>query len=159
DLSTVDAAAANLLGRAYRDYDEAGTVTMPAYDLDGNPLTKTRQTLRVDLLLAALPAAGGAWDGTAYAVDWQPDAGQTLDQHANRLLDEAQYRIDSSYDALRRVTAVTYPADVTGVRSTIGHAYTPTAQLTSVTLDGAPQLRQAVYNARGQRTLAVLGGG
>ncbi|MBO0871038.1 MAG: hypothetical protein J2P15_21005, partial [Micromonosporaceae bacterium] len=85
-LSTVDAAAANLLGRPYRGYDEAGAVTMPGYDLDGNLVARARQTLRVDLLLAALPSTAGSWDGTAYVVDWQPDPGQTPDQHASALL-------------------------------------------------------------------------
>jgi RHS repeat-associated protein len=153
------AAGANLMGRPYRSYDEAGLLTTSGYDLDGNLLTKTRQTLRADLLLSGLPAGPGSWDGTAYAVDWQPSPGQTLGQHAATLLEPAGYQTDMAYDALHRVTTLTGPVDVTGARTTLTHTYTPAGQLTSVTADGTPQLAQAIYNARGQRSLAVLGSG
>ena len=158
-LTPAGAAAGNLMGRPYGSYDEAGLVTTPGYDLDGNLLTKTRRTLRADLLLSGTPAGPGSWDGTAYSVDWQPGPGQTLDQHAAALLEAAGYQTDEAYDALHRVTTLTGPADVTGARTTLTHTYTPAGQLTSVTADGTPQLAQAIYNARGQRSLAILGSG
>ena len=53
-----DPAAANLLGRAYDSYDEAGRQHSGAYDFQGNLLDKQRQVLSTALLLSALPPAG-----------------------------------------------------------------------------------------------------
>ena len=158
-LTAAGTATGNLMGRPYRSYDEAGLVTTTSYDLDGNLLTKTRQTLRADLLLSGTPPGSGSWDGTAYRVDWQPGPGQTLGQHAATLLEPAGYHTDAAYDALHRVTTLSSPVDVTGARTTLTHTYSPAGQLTSVTADRTPQLAQVIYNARGQRSLAVLGTG
>ena len=81
-------AAANLLGRPYETYDEAGRLRTPAYDFAGNLLEKRRQVLRSDLLLSRLPGLAGDWSNTAYRIDWQPPAGGTLAAHAAALLDE-----------------------------------------------------------------------
>ena len=60
----MDAATSNLLGRIYIAYDEAGSLSTPAYDIDANLLTTTRHVLRADLLLSALPAGPGSWADT-----------------------------------------------------------------------------------------------
>ena len=39
-LSVVQVTAANLLGKLYQHYDEAGLLTLAAYDFKGNPLTR-----------------------------------------------------------------------------------------------------------------------
>jgi RHS repeat-associated protein len=158
-LTAAAAAAANLLGRPYRAYDEAGRVETAGYDLDGNLLTKTRTTLAASVIAAALPGPAGNWSGAAYQADWQPAAGQTIDQHAGPLLDATPYTVDSAYDALGRATSVTAPLDADGTRKILLPAYSRSGALTAVAVDGVPYVTQILYNARGQRVLAVLGGG
>ena len=72
--------------------------------------------------LVVLPAVG-AWEGTAFAVDWQPDPGTTLGDRATALLDDTDYALDLSFDALGRRTGTTAPVDATGSRARI--AFSP----------------------------------
>ena len=64
---------ANLLGRAYDSYDEAGRQRSAAYDFQGNLLDQQRQVLSTG---APLRAAAGRRQLVAHgpAVDWQPPA-------------------------------------------------------------------------------------
>ena len=151
------AAAANLLGRPYHAYDEAGRVETTSYDLDGNLLEKIRRVLGAQVLLSALPGPAGDWANAAYQADWQPPAGQTIDQHAEPLLDPTVYAISTSYDALARPTTVTAPLDADGHRKTLHPSYSRAGTLTALDLDGDSYVRQILYNARGQRALAILG--
>ena len=152
-----NAAAANLRGRAYESYDEAGRKRTPEYDFKGNVLEQRRQTLRLDLLLAGLPGPAAAWSDTAYRVDWQPPAGETLDAHAAALLDGVSYDISTTYDALQRPTTVRAPLDVTGRRATVTPTYDAGGALTQIDLDGTPFVERVTHDARGQRLLCVLG--
>jgi RHS repeat-associated protein len=156
-LPPEQAAAANLLGRICRSYDEAGLLTSAGFDMDGNELGTTRRVLRTDLILSGLPSGPGTWTDTAYVVDWQPQTGQTLDQHAGALIDPTPYSVDLVFDALRRVRTRTGPLDVTGARTTLAYAYNPGGQPTSVSSGTTSYLSQALYNARGQCVLALHG--
>jgi RHS repeat-associated protein len=156
-LTKADAAAANLLGRPYHSYDEAGRVETASYDLDGNLLEKTRRVLATSVLLSALPGPGGDWSGAAYQADWQPATGQTLDQHAGPLLDGTGYTISTGYDALGRPSSITAPLDAEGHRKTLRPGYGHAGALTTLTVDGDSYLQQILYDAQGQRSLAVLG--
>ena len=156
-LTPADAAAANLLGRPYHTYDEAGRAETTSYDLDGNLLEKTRRVLDAQVLLSALPGPAGDWANAFYQVDWQPGPRQTLAQHADPLLDPTAYTISTAYDALDRPTSVTAPLDAEGIRKTLHPTYSRAGTLTALDLDGDSYIHQILYNARGQRALAILG--
>ena len=73
----------NLLGQAYKSYDQAGVLTTASIDFKGNPLELSRQMTKVyDQLID--------WDGT---VTLEPDV----------------FTTSSSYDALNRPTTTTLP--------------------------------------------------
>ena len=156
-LQPGDAAAANLLGRPYHTYDEAGRAETTSYDLDGNLLEKTRRVLATQVLMSALPGPAGDWANAFYQADWQPAPGQTLAQHAGPLLDPTAYTISTTYDALARPTSVTAPLDADGTRKTLHPTYSRAGTLTALDLDGDSYVQQILYNARGQRVLAILG--
>jgi RHS repeat-associated protein len=156
-LAAAAAAAANVLGRPYQAYDEAGLVETASYDLDGNLLEKTRRVLATPVLLSALPGAAGDWANAAYQADWQPATGQSLAQHAAPLLDPTAYTISTAYDALARPTSVTAPLDADGNRKTVQPSYGHAGALTALTVDGDTYVQQILYNPRGQRSLAILG--
>jgi len=152
-------AGSNLLGRVYESYDEAGRQRTPSYDFAGNLLEKQRQVLSTELLLSGVPGAGGDWSQAAYRVNWEPPAGQTIGSYADTLLDPTTYDITTTYDALKRPTTIQAPVDVTGHRCTLTPTYDRAGALTHIELDGAPYIERLAHNARGQRTLCVLGNG
>jgi RHS repeat-associated protein len=133
-----DALARNLAGRPYRDYDEAGLVTVSRYDLNGKAIETTRQVLRTDVLTPT------------YTVDWSAPEG---------LLDPITYQVDCSYDALGRRTSVTYPMDADGKRAVQTVEFGRAGHPVRVTLDGADYIERIAYNARGQRVLVLAGNG
>ena len=156
-LKSADAAAANLLGRPYHTYDEAGRAETTSYDLDGNLLEKTRRVLATSVLLSTLPGPTGEWANAAYQAEWQPAPGQSLTQHAGPLLDPTAYTISTSYDALARPTSITAPLDADNTRKTLHPTYSRAGTLTSLTVDGDSYVQQILYNPRGQRALVNLG--
>ena len=156
-LTGAQALAANANGRIVTSYDEAGQIATGGYDLDGNPLNTTRQILQPSLIMQA-PAAG-QWTASAYAADWQPAAGETLADRADRLLDETEYRTDTTFDALGRRRTSTAPLDNTGSRAVITLEYGRSGGVTRLSLDGVPYLQQVAYDSHGRRCLAQLGNG
>jgi RHS repeat-associated protein len=156
-LQPTDATTANLLGRPYHTYDEAGRVESTSYDLDGNLLEKSRRVLSTEALISALPGQVGDWANAFYQADWQPAPGQTFAEHASPLLDPTAYTISTTYDALARPTSITAPLDAAGTRKTLHPIYSRAGTLAALDLDGDSYIQQILYNARGQRTLAVLG--
>ena len=150
----------NALGRVLTTYDEAGRASVGGYDLDGNQLSTTRHVLRPEVLSQALPAPGpGQWTDTAYRIDWQPQGGATLTQHAGELLDNTTYRTDETYDALGRKTTTTAPTDATGNRATAHYRYAHGGGIAAVDVDGTTHVQQVVYDAHGRRTAVLLGNG
>jgi RHS repeat-associated protein len=158
-LQPGDASAANVLGRPYHTYDEAGRAESTSYDLDGNLLEKGRRVLSTTVLMSALPGPAGDWANAFYQADWQPASGQTLAQHADPLLDTTAYSISTIYDALARPTSMTAPLDADGTRKTLHPTYSRAGKLTALDVDGDSYLQQILYNARGQRAIAILGCG
>src|SRR5262249_47970118 len=80
-LTTAQAQAANLLGRSYQHYDEAGRLTIAAYDFKGNVLEKARQVIRDDQILSVFaPAAGNNWVVQPFRVDSQAAGRMTLEE-------------------------------------------------------------------------------
>src|SRR5262249_6013612 len=156
-LQPGDATAVNLLGRPYHTYDEAGRAETTSYDLDGNLLEKTRRVLSTQVLMSALPGPAGDWANAYYQADWQPAPGQTLAQHAGPLLDPTAYTISTSYDALARATPHPAPPAADAHRKPLRPSSSRAGPLTALDLDGDSYVKQILYNARGQRALAILG--
>jgi RHS repeat-associated protein len=158
-LTPAQAVTANLLGKPYQHYDEAGLVTVESYDFKGNALEKVRQVISDAAVLAVFNAPPPDWRVQPFRVDWHPPAGSTLSVHAGSLLDATAYRTSLTYDALNRVKTMRYPQDVQGRRQELRPHYNRAGALEQVQLDGKPYVEHIAYNAKGQRTLIVYGNG
>ena len=136
-LPDAEVRARNLRGRVFEVFDDAGTLAIERYDHTGSPLTK-RRLLRAD------------YDAP---VDWT-DA-DSVDLHPEGHISQA------GYDALGRPREKQL-ADGTTHRYEYGQLG-EVRRVTVSTEDGVLRdetfLEDAVYNARGQRTLARLGNG
>ncbi len=159
-MTRSQAQSSNLLGQPVRHYDEAGLTTLIACDFKGNVLSKERQVIRDDQILAVFnPALANNWQVTAYRVNWQPAAGVTLDAHAAVLLEAKTYNTAIAYDALNRVKRMRYPQDVTNRRQELRPEYNRAGALERVWLDGKTYVERIAYNAKGQRVLIAYGNG
>ena len=161
------AVATNALGRLVQHDDEAGRVTIAAYDFKGNALQTTRQVLSDDFLLKpyqdelARPEAERTWALPPARVDW--DAAT-----AEATLGVA-YLARSAFDALNRVKWSDYPQAANGERFRLRPRYNRAGSLESVTLVGPldasdqgavqPHVQRISYNAKGQRSLIAYGNG
>ncbi len=142
----------NALGRPIEHWDEAGVLRFGGYDFKGNLLTKTRQVVS-DLAIAQAPA------GQAWTADWSA-AGSA------NALDPTLYETTTSFDALNRPTAITYPRDVGGNRHVLRPRYGRSGGLEAATLfptaaaaTGDDCIKFMAYNAYGQRVLIEYGNG
>ncbi len=158
------ARAANRLGRLWRQYDEAGLLTIERYDIKGNVLEKSRRVIRDDPILAVFAdAATNEWRVPIFRVDWQPATGQSLGDLADALLDPEPLQTTFAYDALGRATALRYPVDADGQRRTVRPRYNCAGAIDRIELDGAGSaavpIERIAYNAKGQRLLVVFGNG
>ncbi|NOT54861.1 MAG: RHS repeat-associated core domain-containing protein [Deltaproteobacteria bacterium] len=158
-LTPAQAAAANLLGKPYQHYDEAGLATVESYDFKGNGLEKTRQVISDGAQLKVFTPPPANWQVQPFRVDWQPPTGNTLPTHASALLDTTVYRTSLTYDALDRVKVMRYPQDVEGKRKELRPRYNRAGALEQVQLDGKSYVEHIAYNAKGQRTLIAYGNG
>ncbi len=159
-LTAAEARTANLLGRPYCHYDEAGLLTLTAYDFKGNVWEKTRQVIGDAAILSVFETApANDWQVQAFRVDWQPAEGMTLAKHAASLLDTAKYTTSATYDALNRVKTMRYPQDVEGQRQALQPHYNRAGALERVELDGTTFVEHIAYNAKGQRILIAYGNG
>jgi RHS repeat-associated protein len=130
--------ATNRAGRLARQFDEAGVLTIPAYDFKGNIAESRREIF-----------ARSALDGAAFGVDW--DGAMPLDP--------APFQLTRSYDALSRIKTQLHPVDVDGQRKLARPRYGRSGAIESLALDGQPVVERIAYNARGQRVLMVRGNG
>ncbi len=164
---TGDPKATNHLGKPYRHYDEAGLVTVVAYDFKGNVLEKTRETVDPQKVIDAVDAASSA---NGYVVDtFRVDWSGTLSARKADLIDGSDYRTayksKTIFDGLDRPVEVTLPADQEDANAGYGKTITPrfnrAGALQSVAMSGAdtPSVDYIAYNAKGQRILAALGNG
>jgi RHS repeat-associated protein len=157
-LTRAQASAKNLLGKLYRHYDEAGLVQVDAYDFKGNVIEKARQVISdTNITSVYTTAAASAWNIKAFRIDWQPTPTSSLNAHAAALLDAAVFRVSQRFDALNRLKSQDYPADVSVKRKKLTPHYNRAGALERVELDGEVYVDHIAYNARGQRTLVVLG--
>lgn len=159
-LSAAERLAANLLGKLYQHYDEAGRIAVAAYDFKGNVLEKQRQAIGDESILSVFTGtAANNLQIEAFRVDWQPPVGVTLETHANNLLDAQVYQTSMTYDALNRPKVMRYPQDVEGDRKALIPRYNRAGALEQVELDAAPYVKRIAYNAKGQRVLIAYGNG
>ncbi len=156
-LTGSDSAAKNLLGRAYREYDEAGLVMLDAYDFKGNLTDKARRIISDEAISTAYQgAAANGWVVQAFRVDW---GGAVLQEREATLLETKAYRTTTSFDALGRVKHALYPEDVTHDRKVLVPRYNRAGAIESVTLGGSVFVARIAYNAKGQRLLVAYGNG
>lgn len=158
NLTSDQAKAANLRGKLYQHYDEAGLLTFAAYDFKGNGLEKVRRVIQDRPILDVLNHASVDGANQAYRVDWQPP-GSTPAREANRLLDTQEFCTSATYDALSRVKAMQYPQDVERHRQVLKPDYNRAGALERVTLNGDLYVERIAYNAKGQRVLIAYGNG
>ena len=151
--------AANRLGRVWRHFDEAGMLSVAAYDFKGNVLERSRQVVSDASILAVFDAAAPDWRVPPFRVDWQAAEGATLEERAAQLLDPRQYAVSTTYDGLDRVRVLLHPEDTDGGRSELRPRYNRAGALESVDLDGQRYVDRIAYNARGQRLLIAYGNG
>nr|WP_320190734.1 SpvB/TcaC N-terminal domain-containing protein [uncultured Desulfobacter sp.] len=128
----------NLLGKPYIHLDEAGRLTLERYDVKGNLLEKSRQTIRDSEL----------------ENDWIADWSNT---DAENVLETTVYQTSSRYDALNRPSSITYPQDVEGQRKLLTPSYNRAGALEAVQLGDDSFVKHIAYNAKGQRILINYG--
>lgn len=141
----------NRLGRLHRHDDEAGRLTLEAYDFKGNGLEKVRQVIGDAAIVSALDRVTSDGQPQGFRVDWQvaPES----------LLDPTDYRTSASYDALNRVKRMQYPQDVNQTRQVLVPEYNRAGALEQVTLNNQLYVERIAYNAKGQRVLIAYGNG
>ncbi|HYJ88406.1 MAG TPA: SpvB/TcaC N-terminal domain-containing protein, partial [Pyrinomonadaceae bacterium] len=149
----------NLLGRPYKQYDEAGELIFGSYDFKGNVLEKARRTISDAVLLAPFASPPVDWQMSFARISWEAPAGTSLETYANTLLDIKSYRSSFSYDALNRIRELAYPENVEGARRNLRPRYNRAGALEGITLDDTAFVRHIAYNARGQRTLIAYANG
>jgi RHS repeat-associated protein len=154
-----EAAAANLLGKPYQHYDEAGRLTFERYDFKGNLLEKARQVIGGQAILSVFNPPPPDWTVQAFRVDWQPAPGGTLQDRAEALLDATEYHVSTTYDALNRIKIRRYPEDVDQERKELRPSYNRAGALGAVSFDDDLYVREIAYNAKGQCVLVAYGNG
>jgi RHS repeat-associated protein len=158
-LALDEARAANLLGKLYQHYDDAGRLIFASYDFKGNLREKSRQVIGDAVILGPFNPPPPNWQVQAFSVDWQPPDGVSLSEHADNLLDPFEYRTSVSYDALSRIKLLLYPEDVEHARRELRPRYNRAGALESVDLNSDVFVERIIYNAKGQRTLVAYGNG
>ena len=156
-LTPAQTAAGNLLGKPYRQHDEAGLVANEAYDFKGNVLEKMRQVIGDTAILSVFKPAPPKWEVRAFRTNWQPPQGTSLEAHARSLLAPAVHRTSMSYDAMNRVETILYPEDVNGARKVLRPEYNRAGTLERVVLDGKTHVERIAYDAKGQRIFIAYG--
>jgi RHS repeat-associated protein len=140
---------ANRLGRLSRTFDEAGVLSLGAYDFKGNALEKTRRVVSDTAILSVFNGPPAGWDLRPFRVDWTNPPAIAVDAQA--------YTSTAEYDAWNRARRVTHPEAVDGTRRVSVPIYGRSGVLRSVTMDGTPVVERIAYNARGQRVLVAYG--
>ena len=138
----------NLKGQLYKHYDEAGLLENPDYDFKGNLLTSKRQCIADSELLSVFAGPPVDWQVSCYRVDWTGFPS---------ILDVKIFETNSEYDALNRLTQVTYPEDADSNRKIALPTYNRAGALEKVAFDGTDYVKHIAYNAKGQRLLIAYG--
>jgi RHS repeat-associated protein len=153
------AAARNLLGKLFRQYDEAGLLTNGRCDFKGNLVEQTREVISNQTILGIFNPPPANWQVQAFRVDWQPPGGMTLDSYAATLLDSALYQTSTTFDALNRIETLLYPEDISLARKLLKPRYNRAGALEHLDFGGVTYVELIAYNAKGQRSLIAYGNG
>jgi RHS repeat-associated protein len=130
----------NSLGRLRRHDDEAGRVTIEAYDIRGNARARARRCVSDEAL------------ASGWVADWDAPG-------ADAALEARSYETATRHDRLRREVEVLGPADEQGQRPRVVPEYERSGALRALSLDGVPYITAMAHNARGQRILTAFGNG
>lgn len=142
----------NHLGKPYKNYTEAGLVTISEYDFKGNVLGKTQQVIKDSLVLDAInDGVNTNWQINPYRTDW---TGTPWNEEVNLL--EGDYQTDSKYDALNRVIEVKLPADVNNVRKTITPTFNRAGVAEKISYDGVDYVQLMAHDAKGHVSIATF---
>jgi RHS repeat-associated protein len=150
----------NLKGKPYRMYDEAGLTKIDAYDFKGQVPEKIRQVISDSEILNVFSGPPASWAVQTYRVDWD-----TYTVSPDEKLDSFEYTTSMEYDALGRITQMTYPVDVVSERKILLPTYNRAGALVKVDLKDNPTatavnyVENIAYNAKGQRLLVSFGNG
>ncbi len=136
----------NHLGKLYQHYDEAGLITLEAYDFKGNVLQKKREVIADSEIKAVFDPAPTDWEVPVFRVDWNSSSAL-----------EGEYITDMEYDALNRMKKMVYPEDEDTERKELIPTYNNAGALEKVTMDGDTYVEHIAYNAKGQRLLIAFG--
>lgn len=159
-MSASEAAEHNLLGRLHILYDEAGLLSFPAYDFEGNVVDKKRRIIKDEWILNAIDSAASVnWEVKPFMVNWRPPDGTTSEAHANAMLDSKSYDQSFMYDALNRLRLVLYPGDVEGERRTLRARYNRAGALKSLEVEDVVYVDHIAYNSKGHRVFIAYGNG
>ena len=145
------ALADHRLGRPWRHLDEAGLLVAEAYDFAGRLTEQIRQVVSDTAIASAEPAG--------WAANWATRPPKSV-------LDRAEHRTSTRYDALGRPVEILAPVGPPGRRRRVVSVYGRSGALQSITVgdeqrqaDAVPYVRLLSYNARGQRLLLAYGNG
>lgn len=141
---------ANLLGKLYKHFDEAGLVVCEKYDFKGNLLEKVRKSFKDDLILASLQ------QNKSFQHDW---IANRREEDQSLVLQEKELRCSYVYDALNRLIRFQYPEDIFENRQEIRPTFNEADQLQSLHLGEKNFVNHVAYNAKGQRQFIAYGNG
>lgn len=158
-LDRTQVRAVNLLGKMFKQYDEAGLVVFEQYDFKGNLLEKALQVIKDALILGVFSPTPPNWQVPAFRVNWQPPVGTLFEDYAATQLDAIVYRSSMAYDARNRLKSLAQPQAVDGMRHVLYPHYNRAGALERVELDNVSYVKHIAYSAKGQRTLIAYGNG
>jgi RHS repeat-associated protein len=153
ELSPAQIAQANLRGRLYQHFDEAGLLIFDAYDFKGNLLDKSRRVISDTAILEVFDSPPPDWQINAFRVGWDFPSATLLEPPS------AVYTTTFAYDALNRMETMQYPMATDGERQLLRAHYNRAGALERVELSDAVYVEHIAYNAKGQRTLIAYGNG
>lgn len=130
----------NRVGKLHKQYDGAGLIIFEKYDLNGSLTMKSRQFIKRSYIDAAFGDGGEP----SFILNWE--------SQDDSFLDTKKYTTSRAYDALNRITKVTYP-DNTNVVS----IYNVAGLLERLIVDDKPYIKRIDYDERGRRTLILYG--
>lgn len=128
----------NLNFTIYKFYNESGLTQNNEFDFKNNLLEKIKFVFDYTLLKSYLV------NYQNYIVDWTG---------LPNILDNKQFQINSSYDALNRIIELRLPEDQSLQRKIIEPKYSTSGELNKLYFDGNEFINHIAHNARGQRLL------
>ncbi|HXA02799.1 MAG TPA: RHS repeat-associated core domain-containing protein [Cytophagaceae bacterium] len=141
-------------------------VRVDSYDFKGHVPEKIRQVISDTEILSVFSGPPPSWAVPTYRVNWQDTGVPATDDPVNAAkLNATEFTTTMEYDALGRVTKMTYPEDVDSQRKILLPSYNRAGHLVSVDMKDTAiatavnYVERIAYNARGQKILVAFGNG